>query len=438
MNHDVFISYSSQDMGAAQAICHVLEQNEIRCWMAPRNIPPGSDYGDVIDDAIKTCKAVVILFSETAATSQYVKSEINIAFEEQKTIIPFRLDQTPLKGQNRLILNKTHWIDAYPDYKTKFNDLLNAVSLSLGLNDNFKQSGKSNHKTIIRKYKVKYLAFATIISLLVTIVGYSFFINRTTSFNYNKNGIKVSNIKGLSHFQQKTLVEILDNMILIENGSFLMGNKPCISDYLTSLDSLSINPHVVELSSYYISKYELTQEQWKAFQNLAGCYIELGDKKAVDNVSWEEAVSYTDKLSYLTTLNFSLPTEAQWEYAAGSANQQQELPFAGFEEGIHHYAWTKADNLSSAAEVGMKLPNKLGLYDMTGNVSEWCIDDFSPYTASDCTDPVIQNNTNKKIYRGGDYRTPNMMDMKISSRYYAPAFTKREATGLRLVINTNK
>ena len=52
MNHDVFISYSSQDMEAAQAICHVLEQNEIRCWMAPRNIPPGSDYGDVIDEAI--------------------------------------------------------------------------------------------------------------------------------------------------------------------------------------------------------------------------------------------------------------------------------------------------------------------------------------------------------------------------------------------------
>lgn len=132
MNHDVFISYSSQDMEAAQAICHVLEQNEIRCWMAPRNIPPGSDYGDVIEEAIRSCKAVVVLFSETAAKSQWVKGELNIAFEEQKTIIPFRLDKTPLKGQNRVMLNKTHWIDAYPDYKTKFNDLVKAVALAVG------------------------------------------------------------------------------------------------------------------------------------------------------------------------------------------------------------------------------------------------------------------------------------------------------------------
>lgn len=97
MNHDVFISYSSQDMEAAQAICHVLEQNEIRCWMAPRNIPPGSDYGDVIDDAIKSCKVVVILYSEKAASSPWVTGELNVAFEELKTIIPFRLDKTPLK-----------------------------------------------------------------------------------------------------------------------------------------------------------------------------------------------------------------------------------------------------------------------------------------------------------------------------------------------------
>lgn len=132
MNHDVFISYSSQDMEAAQAICHVLEQNEIRCWMAPRNIPPGTDYGDVIDEAIKSCKVVVIVYSEKAASSPWVTGELNVAFEEQKIIIPFRLDKTPLKGQTRVMLNQRHWIDAYPDYKTKFNDLVKAVALAAG------------------------------------------------------------------------------------------------------------------------------------------------------------------------------------------------------------------------------------------------------------------------------------------------------------------
>lgn len=132
MNHDVFISYSSQNRDAAQAICHVLEQNEIRCWIAPRDIPGGSQYGDVIESAIKSSKVIVVLFSETAASSPWVSGELNVAFEEQKTIIPFRLDQTPLKGQNRVMLNQRHWIDAYPDYKTKFSDLVLAVSQATG------------------------------------------------------------------------------------------------------------------------------------------------------------------------------------------------------------------------------------------------------------------------------------------------------------------
>ena len=104
MSQDVFISYSSYNKEAAQAICHVLEQGGIRCWMAPRDIPYGSQYGDVIDDAIKNCKVVVVVFSETAANSQWVNGELNVAFEEQKTIIPFRIDKTPLTGQTRVML----------------------------------------------------------------------------------------------------------------------------------------------------------------------------------------------------------------------------------------------------------------------------------------------------------------------------------------------
>ena len=100
MSHDVFISYSSKDSTAAQAICHCLEQNNIRCWIAPRNITPGAEYGDLIDEAIKQAKVVVVLFSERSAVSPWVNGEMNIAFEEQKTIIPFRLGKSPLKGQS--------------------------------------------------------------------------------------------------------------------------------------------------------------------------------------------------------------------------------------------------------------------------------------------------------------------------------------------------
>lgn len=436
MKHDVFISYSSKNKTAADAICHLLEDNDIKCWMAPRDIPAGTEYGDLIDSAIKEAHVVVLVFSQSAAESQWVKGELNIAFEEQKVIIPYRIDPTPLSGQNRVILNQKHWIDAYPDYQDKFSDLLNAVSLALGRSVNSPTprpvSIIDHIKSILKSKKLP----LTIISvIIVSILAYMLWNRFIAPFKYNNNGIKVSSIRGLSDSQKLVLTEILDNMVPVEAGTFLMGNNPDFIDYQTKMDSLSTNPHLVTLSPFYISRYELTQEQWRAFFNLAGCYLELGDKKAIDNISWEEAMAYADTLSAITGLKFSLPTEAQWEYAAGSAALQRNLPFAGFENGHHHYAWIETDNLSSASEVGKKLPNKLDLYDMTGNVSEWCLDDFASYSPLECQNPFVNTNGTKKIYRGGDFKTPNIFDMKVTSRSYAPSFVKRPATGLRLVIN---
>ena len=134
MTHDVFISYSSKNSQTALAVCHVLEQHKIKCWMAPRDIPAGADYGDLIDEAISACRVFVIVFSEPASLSQWVKGELNLAFTESKTIVPYRIDTTALKGAMRLILNQTHWIDAYPDAESKFGELVSAVSNALGMN----------------------------------------------------------------------------------------------------------------------------------------------------------------------------------------------------------------------------------------------------------------------------------------------------------------
>ncbi len=133
MNHDVFISYSSKNKITALAMCHVLEQHRIKCWMAPRDIPAGADYGDVIDEAIMACRVFVIIFSEPAAVSQWVKGELNLAFSEEKHIVPYRIDDSPLKGAMRLILNQTHWIEAYPDAESKFDELAAGIARYLGI-----------------------------------------------------------------------------------------------------------------------------------------------------------------------------------------------------------------------------------------------------------------------------------------------------------------
>ena len=135
MYHDVFISYSSKNATTAQAICHELEDNHIKCWMAPRDIPVGAKYASVISKAIKDCKVVVLVFSEQSAISPWVESEINIAFSNRKPIVPYKIDTANLENYDEfyLMLNNRHWIEAYPDFKTRFTELVSVVSTLVGV-----------------------------------------------------------------------------------------------------------------------------------------------------------------------------------------------------------------------------------------------------------------------------------------------------------------
>lgn len=434
MNHDVFISYSSQDMKAAQAICHALEQNEIRCWMAPRNIPPGSDYGDVIEEAIKSCKVVVVIFSETAASSQWVKGELNIAFEEQKTIIPFRLDNTPMKGQNRVMLNKTHWIDAYPDYKTKFNDLVSAVAQAIGKIIDPPPAGERPPKKDYKKAIT--IGLSAVILIALVVVLYPIIAERVHSYTYDRLGLHVK-LKGLSSSQEDALTSILDDMVLVDGGTFMMGNTEEMADYLTEQDSLSVNPHEVDLDNYYICKYEVTQKQWSTFLPTEGKCIADGENTAMDMLSWEDAKAFADTLSAITGLQFALPTEAQWEFAARGGTKTHHYIFSGNDDATE-VGWTSFEKLTSAHEIGGKRYNELDLYDMTGNVMEWCSDYFDLYSPEKGVNPEGPSKGTNRVLRGGDFRIDNLYDMKTTTRYFDAPFVNRKGAGLRLVINIQK
>ena len=113
MNHDVFISYSSVQQKVAVDLCKYLERCGVKCWMAPRDIPAGYDYGDLIEEAINHARIFLLVFSRDASLSLWVKGEINTAFSNQKIIMPYRIDETPLKGGLKVMLNQFHWLDAY-------------------------------------------------------------------------------------------------------------------------------------------------------------------------------------------------------------------------------------------------------------------------------------------------------------------------------------
>ena len=132
MNHDIFISYSSKQSNIAKRVCDYLEGNGVKCWIAPRDIPAGSEYGDEIGNAIQQAKVVVLVFSESASLSLWVKGEINTAFDERKTIIPFRIDNTELTKGLKVMLNQFHWIDSTQDMSSALDELLETIESLIG------------------------------------------------------------------------------------------------------------------------------------------------------------------------------------------------------------------------------------------------------------------------------------------------------------------
>jgi len=133
MPHDVFISHSSVNRKAADAICHTLEQNGVKCWIAPRDIQPGANYGAEIIRGIRDCKVLLLVFSKDANASPAVVKEVELAaLEYAKTVIPFRIENVATSENLKFFLAGVHWLDAFPD-DTVFDNLVMVVRNALGM-----------------------------------------------------------------------------------------------------------------------------------------------------------------------------------------------------------------------------------------------------------------------------------------------------------------
>ena len=429
MKHEVFISYSSKNATVAQAVCHKIEEQGIRCWMAPRNILPGASYADVIDEAIKECKVFVLIFSHYSSISPWVKSELNLAFEEQVHIIPFRIEDIPLEGANRLILNQTHWIDAYPIYESKLEDLVHSVSVVLGKQTEVSFVGIENDS----KKKTCFRRILLCLMTLLVIGGFLFYAMRASrTFSYDNRGLIIKNIYGLTQKQAEALQSILDNMVAIEGGTFVMGNTEKGERYRVEQDNYSDIQHQVVLDDFYISRIELTQKQWMAFMDIGDFAIQLGELQPMDNLSWEASWAFVEHLSALTGLSFSLPTEAQWEYVAKGGNLSENYIYSG-SDNVEDVGWVSSFD-GVVHKGGLLEPNELGIYDLTGNVAEWCLDYYSDYFSNTQHNPRGPKTGKMKIFRGGSVDSEIYESKNTVRNWFYPSYTRKN-TGLRLVIN---
>ena len=283
-------------------------------------------------------------------------------------------------------------------------------------------TGGSQTTIIMKKFKfIAFLLFATMLSVNLTSCG---------------DDDEPGDIPGTQGSDKKeiTVEGVSFNMIKVKGGTFLMGSD----DSEAADDEKPV--HSVTLSDYYIGETEVTQELWEAVMG-ANPSDFSGSNKPVECVSWDDCQEFIAKLNDLTGLEFRLPTEAEWEYAARGGNKSLSYEYAGSNT-IGEVAWYD-DNAYDVGEsspdygthpVGTKSPNELGIYDMSGNVKEWCIDRYgrSYYSSSLSTNPRGPTSGYYRVHRGGGWYN-FAQNCRVSDRNYDTPSYRYYSIGFRLV-----
>ncbi len=188
-------------------------------------------------------------------------------------------------------------------------------------------------------------------------------------------------------------------MVAVEGGTFKMG---ATSEQGNDAYSDEKPVHSVTLSDYYIGETEVTQELWRAVMGSNPSYFSGNPQRPVEYVSWNDCKEFITKLNRLTGKNFRLPTEAEWEYAARGGNKSKGYKYSGSNT-IGNVAWYYNNSNSTTHDVKTKTPNELGIYDMSGNVYEWCEDWKGSYSSGSQTNPTGPSSGSLRVLRGGSW-----------------------------------
>ena len=250
--------------------------------------------------------------------------------------------------------------------------------------------------------------------------------------------------------QSGTAPSINIEMVQVSGGTFIMGctseqGNDCIDDEKPS--------HSVTLSTFYIGKFEVTQGEWEAVMGNNPSYFQRGDNYPVENVSWNDIVGtngasmeingiiyYANGFIYklnqmMTGIQYRLPTEAEWEYAARGGQSSRGNKYSGSNT-VGNVAWYGINSDGSTQPVGTKTANELGIYDMSGNVMEWCSDWYSYYYSSPSNNPIGPSTGSFRVNRGGSWNGV-AWDVRVSVRFINAPDYRYDDLGLRLACSSN-
>lgn len=217
-------------------------------------------------------------------------------------------------------------------------------------------------------------------------------------------------------------------MLKVDGGSFSMGNPQ-------GGDTDERPTHMVNLSTYYIGQTEVTQRLWEAVMGKNPSQIK-GANHPVENVSWQDCQEFISRLNSKTGKNFRLPTEAEWEFAARGGTKSVNYVYSGANN-LFSVAWFISNTDKTHSVVGKKSPNELGIYDMSGNVWEWCEDWYGDYSSLNQTDPKGSSSSKYRVFRGGAWDKKEDL-CRVTNRDATKPDWRQNNLGLRIAIGLNE
>ncbi|MGB3460215.1 MAG: SUMF1/EgtB/PvdO family nonheme iron enzyme [Halobacteriota archaeon] len=352
---DIFISYSSEDRDKAKDIAEALKQQGFSVWW-DRSILPGKTFDTVIEVALDAANCVIVLWSKTAVSSDWVKTEASEG-KKKGILIPVLIDDVKIPLAFRLMQAAD-----LRDWKGKlhhpgFDNILKAVAGILGRPPVVQPGQKTNEVRDIAKKNI-------LIEEPEKIAKQG-----------NSIGMKFS---------------------LIPAGKFYMGSEEFDDEKPVHKEKVN-NP-------FYLGTYPVTQAEWKAVMGDKPSAFK-GDNRPVEQVSWDDVQGFIKKLNEKEgTDKYRLPSEAEWEYAC-RAGTTTRYSFGDDESELDDYAWYDKNSDTETHPVGHKKPNPWGLYDMHGNVWEWVQDEWhNSYDGAPTDGSAWENGDGAdRVIRGGGW-----------------------------------
>jgi len=216
-------------------------------------------------------------------------------------------------------------------------------------------------------------------------------------------------------------------MVSVEGGTFTMGCRGKDGVYFNDARPT----FQVTLKSFKMAKYPVTQKQWVAVMGTNPSEFK-GDDLPVEQVIWSEVQEFIQKLNTATGKNYRLPTEAEWEYAARGGNKSKEEYWYSGSNNVDAVAWHDGNSGGKTQPVGKKAANELGIYDMNGNVYEWCNDWYAAYTNTPKTNPTGPATGTNRVSRGGSWLDEER-NISVAARFSVLPTFRVSVLGFRLV-----